>query len=90
MVALCVQKGLNALVMDSSDLRFPEASFDAVYAMNSLLHLPKAELPAVLRRIDGLLKPGGVFLALRGYESEASGRRILRPQRFFRFLPMRN
>jgi SAM-dependent methyltransferase len=88
MVALCVQKGLNALVMDSSDLRFPEASFDAVYAMNSLLHLPKAELPAVLRRIDGLLKPGGVFFlgVYGGYESEGIWEKdSYRPQRFFSF-----
>lgn len=88
MVELCVQKGLNALVMDSSDLRFPEASFDAVYAMNSLLHLPKAELPAVLRRIDGLLKPGGVFFlgVYGGYESEGIWEKdSYRPQRFFSF-----
>lgn len=48
MIRLCRQKGLTAYVMDMADLTFPANSFDAVYALNSLLHLTKAELPTVL------------------------------------------
>jgi ubiquinone/menaquinone biosynthesis C-methylase UbiE len=61
MVQLCHEKGLKALVMDVADLSFTDASFDAVYSLNSLLHLPRTELPAVLREIRRVLTPGGLF-----------------------------
>jgi len=37
--------------------------FDGIWACASLLHLPKAELPEVLARLAGALKPGGVLYA---------------------------
>lgn len=61
MVRFCREKGLNARVLDVADLDFAPASFDAVYAMNSLLHLTKAELPGVLRKISAVLRPTGLF-----------------------------
>lgn len=61
MVRLCQQKGLHARVMDFYDLDFADRTFDAVYAMNCLLHVPKAQLPGVLREIKRVLKPGGLF-----------------------------
>lgn len=61
MVQLCRDKGLEALIMDVADLSFSPASFDAVYSFNSLLHLPKTELPAVLQGIRRVLVPGGLF-----------------------------
>jgi len=61
MVALCKSKGLAARVMDVSDLDLPPETFDAAYAFNSLLHVPDRELPAVLRGILAVLKPGGLF-----------------------------
>jgi SAM-dependent methyltransferase len=61
MVRLCREKGLEARVMDNTNLDLPPASFDAVYTMNSLLHLPKQELPAVFAKIKRLLKPDGLF-----------------------------
>jgi len=67
MVGLCRQKGLTAYVMDIGDLQFPDGSFDAIYSMNSLLHLPKVEFPGVLRQMDRLLKPDGlVFIGVYG------------------------
>lgn len=42
-------------------LDFPPASFDAIYALNCLLHVPTRDLPAVLEKLQGLLKPGGLF-----------------------------
>jgi SAM-dependent methyltransferase len=48
-------------VMDFSQLDFPAESFDAVHAMNCLLHVPDAELPAVLAGIAKVLRPGGLF-----------------------------
>jgi SAM-dependent methyltransferase len=61
MVTLCQDKGLDARVMDFSQLDFPAESFDAVHAMNCLLHVPNAELPAVLASIARVLRPGGLF-----------------------------
>ena len=61
MVALCESKGLVAQLMDLSDLDFPPETFDAAYALNSLLHLPERELPAVLRGIRAVLGAGGLF-----------------------------
>jgi SAM-dependent methyltransferase len=61
MVARCRAKGLDARVVDFSQLEFPAGSFDAVYAMNCLLHVPNAELPAVLASIARVLRPGGLF-----------------------------
>ena len=61
MVARCRDKGLDARVMDFSQLDFPAGSFDAVHAMNCLLHVPNAELRAVLASISRVLRPGGLF-----------------------------
>jgi len=61
MVRLCREKGLEALVMDVAELSFADESFDAVYSFNSLLHLPKTELPAVLLEIRRVLKREGLF-----------------------------
>jgi SAM-dependent methyltransferase len=61
MVARCLAKGLDARVLDFSELDFEPASFDAVHAMNCLLHVPDPELPAVLAGIARVLRPGGLF-----------------------------
>lgn len=61
MVAHCREKGIDARVMDFRNLEFPESSFDAVYALNCLLHVPNSELPAVLAGIHRVLRDGGLF-----------------------------
>ena len=61
MVQRCRAKGIDARVMDFWRLDFPPASFDAVYALNCLLHVPNAELPGVLERIRAVIRPGGLF-----------------------------
>jgi SAM-dependent methyltransferase len=61
MVARCRDKGIDARVMDFLHLDFPPDSFDAVYALNCLLHVPSADLPAVLEAIRTVLRPGGLF-----------------------------
>jgi SAM-dependent methyltransferase len=88
MVELCAQKGLTAFVMDMADIGLPPGSFEAVYSMNSLLHLTKAEFPLVLRNIDRLLKTDGVvFIGMYGgrdhegvWENDS-----YHPKRFFSF-----
>ena len=61
MVRLARAKGVDARVMDFLSLDFPPASFDAVFALNCLLHVPSADLPRVLAAIHRLLRPGGLF-----------------------------
>ncbi|MEV4516034.1 class I SAM-dependent methyltransferase [Dactylosporangium sp. NPDC049525] len=60
MVAYCRAKGLEAHARDFLSLVFPAGSFDAVYAMNCLLHVPNRDLPAVLDAVAAVLRPGGL------------------------------
>lgn len=86
MVALCQSKGLQARVMDIAELDIPEASVDAVYAVNCLLHLPTEELPRVLAAIHRVLRPGGLFYlgVYGGREHEGVWEEdIYEPKRFF-------
>ncbi len=61
MVNLCREKGLNACVMDFLSLDFPVGSFDAIYALNCLLHVPTHDLSAALQKLRVLLRPDGLF-----------------------------
>jgi SAM-dependent methyltransferase len=61
MVNLCRQKGITAFVMDMVELGFARSSFDAVYALNSFLHLPKSEFPTVLENVRAVLQSAGLF-----------------------------
>jgi SAM-dependent methyltransferase len=85
-VELCRAKGLEAYARDFLHLGFAEESFDAVYAMNCLLHVPNGDLPEVLRAVRSVLRPGGLFFAgqWRGEEGEGVLERDhLEPKRFF-------
>jgi SAM-dependent methyltransferase len=88
MVAICQSKGLTAYVMDFLNLDFPDESFDAVYALNCLLHVPKADLKTVLVTIRRLLKPSGLFYmgVYGGHEFEGVWPQDdYTPKRFFSF-----
>jgi SAM-dependent methyltransferase len=61
MVARCRQKGLDARVMDFMHLDFPDEYFDAVYALNCILHVPNVDLPIVLEAFRRIIRPGGLF-----------------------------
>lgn len=60
MVEYCRAQGLRAEVQDFLRLEV-SAPVDAVFSMNCLLHVPLADLPAVLRRIERCLSAGGLF-----------------------------
>jgi SAM-dependent methyltransferase len=51
---------------DMTDLDLPPASLDAVVAFYSITHVPRADLPGLLERIHGWLRPGGVLVATMG------------------------
>lgn len=55
---------------DMRRLPFADGSFDALWVCASLLHLPKAEAPAVLQECRRVLDHGHVFLALKGGQGE--------------------
>jgi SAM-dependent methyltransferase len=88
MVERCREKGIDARVMDFRRPDFPPESFDAVYAVNCLLHVPNAELPDVLLAVRELLRPGGLFLlgVYGGDEEEGVAEQDWHePPRFFSF-----
>lgn len=67
MVRRCRAKGITAHEMDFLQLRFPPASFEVVFALNCLLHVPNSDLPRVLAALHELLVPGGLlFIGVYG------------------------
>jgi trans-aconitate methyltransferase len=52
--------GLEVIQKNFSDLDAAQA-FDGIWASYSLLHAPKAEMPANLERIVTALRPGGIL-----------------------------
>ena len=74
MVEHCRAKGIEAHVMDFLHLNFPAGSFDAVFAMNCLLHVPNHDLPAVLAAVRAVLRPGGLlFVGVYGANESTEG-----------------
>lgn len=63
MVEYCRSRGLAAEVVDFAQLavHFAAASFDAIYAMNCLLHVPKTDFPGILQGIRTILRLDGLF-----------------------------
>jgi ubiquinone/menaquinone biosynthesis C-methylase UbiE len=51
---------------DLAEIEFDNESFDAVTSFYVFNHVPRAELPAVLKRIGRWLRPGGYLLASFG------------------------
>jgi len=88
MVDACRAKGLVAQQADFLALE-RDQSFDAVFAMNCLLHVPRADLPAAVRSVAGTLKPGGLFFwgQYGGIDREATfADDTYEPKRFFSYL----
>ena len=89
MVEACRSKGLEAYEMDFLRLAFEDGSFDGIWALNCLLHVPPGDLDAVLREIERLLAADGLFYwgqhggvdQAQVYEDDHQV-----PQRFFSFL----
>lgn len=86
MTRLCQAKGISACAMDMVSLGFEGNSFDAVYALNSFLHLPKSEFPIALENVCNVLRPAGLFYLgiYGGYDFEGIwDRDSYTPKRFF-------
>lgn len=88
MVKLCREKGIEAHELDFYNLHSLQQTFDAVWAMNCLLHVEKSNLPVVLQGIRDVLKPAGLFFlgVYGGEDSEGIFEEdIYLPHRFFSF-----
>ncbi|GAF23495.1 methyltransferase [Bacillus sp. JCM 19047] len=88
MIAICKSKGLEAAEMSFYQLQFPDEQFDALYAFNCLLHVPKAELSEVLNELKRVIKPNGLFYlgVYGGRTSEGIWEEdVYEPKRFFSF-----
>jgi SAM-dependent methyltransferase len=70
--------GCEVLQQDFLHLDLPPARFDGVFANAVLFHVPRQELPRVLRRLHATLRPGGVLFSSNprgeGQEGWSSGR----------------
>jgi SAM-dependent methyltransferase len=61
MVKICREKGIDAYELDFYNLSALQKKFDCVWAMNSLLHVPKNDLHEVLQNISATLNENGLF-----------------------------
>jgi SAM-dependent methyltransferase len=71
--------GCEVWEQDFLKLRLPAGRFDGIFANASLFHVPRQELPRVLRELRGALKPSGVLFSSnpRGDDEEGwSGNRF--------------
>ncbi len=69
--------GQEVIVSDFKDLVLPTASFDAIWASASLLHVHSEALPDILAKVIDLAKPGAIFymsFKYGDYEGERGGR----------------
>jgi SAM-dependent methyltransferase len=87
MIKLCKEKGLNAFVMDIEDLKFSLNSFDGIWAVTSLLHIPKSKIYLVIDKLYQILKEDGIIHIC---VKEGDGERLVKDkyfdsQRFFSF-----
>jgi len=61
MVKMCKKKSIDAYELDYYDLSSLNKKFDCVYAINTLLHIPKDDMRHVLKEIDRVLNANGLF-----------------------------
>ncbi len=64
-LAVMARANSGCEVLDQSilALNLPSSHFDGVFANAVLFHVPKQELPRVLRELHVAMKPGGVFFS---------------------------
>ena len=87
MVEHCRAKGLTALQMDMQSLAFA-TPFDAVFALNCLLHVPNTQLAMALERIAGAMRRGALGFLGQWSGPEGEGPFAgdhYQPKRFFSF-----
>ena len=61
LIEKCREKGLSSQVLSVLDLGELSRTFEAAFALNSLLHIPSQMLPRALDNIVGILEEEGLF-----------------------------
>jgi SAM-dependent methyltransferase len=87
-VAAARARGIDAVEADFADLPFDDASFDAAFAVHSLIHVPNDELPDVFVEIRRVLRQGtNLLMVVWGGERHegAFEHEWLDPPRYFSF-----
>jgi 2-polyprenyl-3-methyl-5-hydroxy-6-metoxy-1,4-benzoquinol methylase len=51
---------------DMSKINFPDSSFDAIYSLYAVIHVPREEHRTILMNFHRLLRPGGFLLLCTG------------------------
>jgi cyclopropane fatty-acyl-phospholipid synthase-like methyltransferase len=89
MVNNCKEKGINAYEMDFYHLSSLNKQFHCIWAMNTLLHVPKSDLCHVLNEINLVLEKQGLFyMGVYGgedFESEYIKPDVSEAPRFFSY-----
>ncbi len=88
MVKLTSERGVPVRLLDCYDLDEIKETFDAVYTMNCLLHIPKRDFDRVLRLISNRLNENGLmYLGMWGDENFEGiwEKDRYEPKRFFSF-----
>ncbi len=80
-VAKKYEPALTFRQMDLYKMKFPPRSFDGIWTMATLLHVPKRRLPKVLRSLQRLLVPGGV-MAISIKEKQAVDEAMIRQEKY--------
>lgn len=65
--------GCEVWEQDFLHLELPEGSFDGVFANASLFHVPRQELPRVLRELNASLKAGGILFSSNPHGDNREG-----------------
>lgn len=65
--------GCEVWLQDFLALDLPERHFDGVFANASLFHVPRSELPRVLRALHAALKPGGILFSSIPHGADQEG-----------------
>jgi SAM-dependent methyltransferase len=80
---LCRGQGLQAVQASATALPFKDGSFDAVWTMSTLMHLPGEGMEEALREIHRVMRPAGL-LEVGVWGADTDGVRIDDRDRYFR------
>jgi SAM-dependent methyltransferase len=79
-----LRTGQTCQVLTFQNMEFRQ-EFDGIWACASLLHVPRAELPDVLKRLFRALRPGGILYASM---KRGEGEHVAKDGRFFSYFHM--
>ena len=89
MVKKCKEKLIEAYELDFYEVSSLKKTFDCIWAINTILHVPKSDLRHVLNEINSVLKHDGLlYIGLYGgkdTEEEFIKKEISEAPRFFSF-----